>query len=161
MKRIILIVVTVFLSQAIVSQTTVHEEKDKTGTLLILVKGFKNMEGQLMVGLFNSEGQFMSKTPYKGAIVKISANEELIRFENLPYGDYAVSVLHDINSNGEMDKNFLGIPTDGYGFSNNVMGKFGPPEWLQASFIFDERDEAKIIHIEYGIPENSYAQSSR
>jgi len=157
MKRIILIIVSVLLSQVIFSQTTVHDEKDKTGTLLILVKGFKNTEGQLMVALYNSESQFMSKTPYKGAIVKISANEELIRFENIPFGDYAVSVLHDLNSNGELDKNLLGIPTDGYGFSNNIMGKYGPPEWIQASFIFDERAEAKVVNIEYGIPEKTYA----
>lgn len=126
----------------------------ETGTLLILVKGFKSMEGQLMVALFNSESGFLKMdNPYKGSITAISANEELVKFENIPYGDYAVSVLHDINKDGKMDKNLFGIPTDGYGFSNNAMDKYGPPTWIQASFVFAGRDEAKVIDLQYGIPE--------
>jgi uncharacterized protein (DUF2141 family) len=155
MKKIILIISAVLLTNMLPAQTSVHDEKDKTGTLLVLVKGFTNTDGQLMVALYNTQGEFMSEKPYKGAIMKISASEELVRFENLPYGDYAVAAIHDINGDGKLDKNILGIPTEGYGFSNNVMGKYGPPEWIKASFVFDERAEARIINLEYGIPQSS------
>lgn len=107
-----------------------------------------------MVALFNKSEEFPDKSPYKGETMPISANEELIKFENVPYGDYAVAALHDINMNGKLDKNVLGIPTEGYGFSNNVMDQYGPPTFLQASFVFFGKDEAKIIDLEYGIPKS-------
>lgn len=151
MKQYILLTMLVLGFGVVGAQNTVTA-KPETGTLLVLVKGFKNTEGQLMVALYNNQAEFLSKNPFKGTATPISANEELIRFENIPYGDYAVGVIHDMNNNGELDKNFLGIPTEGYGFSNNAMGAEGPPSFLQASFVFAGRDEAKVIDLEYGIP---------
>jgi len=133
-----------------------HDEKNspvtETGTLLILVTGFKSTEGQLMVALFNSATDFPAEEPYKGSITHISGNKELIKFENIPNGNYAIAALHDINKDGKLDKNILGIPTEGYGFSNDAMDKFGPPSFVQASFIYFGKDDAKIIDLEYGIP---------
>lgn len=133
-----------------------HDEKNspgtETGTLLILVTGLKNTQGQLMVALYNKASDFPDKEPYKGSITRISANKELIKFENIPLGDYAVAVLHDINKDGKLDKNFLGIPTEGYGFSNDAIEKFGPPSYLQARFLYFGKDDAKTVDLEYGIP---------
>ena len=52
----------------------------------------------------------------------------------LPHGEYAIAVFVDLNGNGKMDKNFLGIPKEQYGFSNNVMGKMAAPSFEQAKF---------------------------
>ena len=52
----------------------------------------------------------------------------------LPYGEYAISLFVDFNGNKKLDKNFLGIPKEQYGFSNNVMGKMSPPTFDQAKF---------------------------
>lgn len=49
-------------------------------------------------------------------------------------GTYAIKIFHDVNGNGKLDTNFLGIPTEPYGFSNNAMGAFGPPSFEEASF---------------------------
>ncbi len=152
MKKFFSIVFIVFFSGMISGQIDKPDAKADTGTLLILVKGFKSVEGQLMVALYNTSDEFLVKDPYKGSITPISANEELVKFENLPYGDYAVAAIHDMNKDGKLDKNILGIPTEGYGFSNNVIDKYGPPTFLQASFVFAGRDEAKVIDLEYGIP---------
>ena len=51
---------------------------------------------------------------------------------DLPAGDYAFAVFHDANSNGKLDKNMLGMPTEDYAFSNNALGKMGPPSFEQA-----------------------------
>jgi len=56
----------------------------------------------------------------------------VIVFENLPYGNYAVSVLHDENSNGKMEKNFFGIPKEGFAFSNNYAPKIKAPSFTDA-----------------------------
>ena len=57
-----------------------------------------------------------------------------ILFSGLPAGKYAIAILHDENNDQEMNKNFWGIPKEGYGFSKNVMGTFGPPSFSKASF---------------------------
>jgi uncharacterized protein (DUF2141 family) len=49
-------------------------------------------------------------------------------------GTYAVSVLHDVNSNGDLDTNFLGIPKEPLGFSNGAKPKMGPPSFDAAKF---------------------------
>lgn len=154
MKKLLLFLIVFCLAGSISGLNEKKEPKTETGTLMVLVKGFKSMEGQLMVALFNKSEDFPDKKPYKGDIMAISANEELIKFENLPFGDYAVAAIHDINLDGKLDKNALGIPTEGYGFSNNAMDKYGPPSFLQASFVFFDNNEAKIIELEYGIPKS-------
>ena len=69
------------------------------------------------------------------SIEKDSVTGETVRviFANLEAGDYAVMLFHDANSNGELDSNMLGIPSEGYGFSNNV-GRFGKPDFEEAMF---------------------------
>ena len=52
----------------------------------------------------------------------------------LPHGEYAIAIFVDANRNGKMDKNFLGIPKEQYGFSNNVMGRMAAPSFEQAKF---------------------------
>jgi uncharacterized protein (DUF2141 family) len=57
----------------------------------------------------------------------------LFLIENLKPGKYAIRFFHDENLTGKMEKNFIGIPTEGYGFSSNVYSKLGPPpfeKWL-------------------------------
>ena len=55
-----------------------------------------------------------------------------IVFPDLPPGEYAVKALHDLNGNKEMDFSIVGMPKEPYGFSNNVMGMFGPPDFDDA-----------------------------
>ena len=57
-------------------------------------------------------------------------------FDNAAPGKYAVSVFHDENSNGKMDTNFVGMPKEGVGASNNAKGHFGPPKFDAAAFHF-------------------------
>ena len=53
----------------------------------------------------------------------------------LPHGEYAISLFVDSNGNKKIDKNFLGIPKEQYGFSNNVMGRMSAPSFDQAKFV--------------------------
>ena len=57
--------------------------------------------------------------------------------ETIPFrmGMYGIAVFHDENKNGKMDKNFLGIPQEAYGFSNNMRVTFGPPKWEKSKFV--------------------------
>ncbi len=55
-------------------------------------------------------------------------------FEDVPPGEYALSAYHDENANDELDRNFLGIPKEGYGFSNNHTHALSAPSWEESRF---------------------------
>ena len=97
----------------------------------VIVKNVKNDKGTLMVGLFNSEKTFTIQS-WKGEKPRAAAGTVKVIFQNIPSGEYAVSVYHDANE--MLDVNFIGIPKEGFGFSNDVMGTFGPPTFEKAKF---------------------------
>ena len=70
-----------------------------------------------------------------------------VQFDNLPEGEYAVSVFHDLNSNGKLDSNAVGMPTEPYGFSNNAAGNFGPPSFDAAKIKLDQSKTAISIRV--------------
>jgi len=70
----------------------------------------------------------------------------------LPHGEYAITLYVDSNGNKKIDKNFLGIPKEQYGFSNNVMGKMSPPTFDQAKFMVTG-PVIQNIKLRIGIPE--------
>ena len=59
---------------------------------------------------------------------------------DLPYGEnYTIAIFHDVNDNGKMDKNFVGVPKEPYGFSNNARSKWGPPKYEIAKFELNQK----------------------
>ena len=68
--------------------------------------------------------------------------------DSLDYGEYAIRVFHDENKNGELDTDFLGIPDEDYGYSNDASGFFGPPSWEKAKFYFDKPEMTITINID-------------
>ena len=73
-----------------------------------------------------------SKDP-QGRQINVPANRGSFRFDDLPQGTYALTALHDENSNGKLDT-FLGIPREGFAFSNNPRVGFGPPAYERVRF---------------------------
>lgn len=103
-------------------------------TLEIELSGLNSTDGRVMAALYQQADQWMKK-PLTGAIAQpLPDGRAVLRFENLPDGDYAFSVMHDVNGNGKLDANALGIPTEPFVFSNGAMGQFGPPKFEAARF---------------------------
>ena len=101
--------------------------------LTIVVKNVKNSNGIISATLFNAETNWLKKGEVKEITID---NKEVvvIEFEKVPDGIYAVSVIHDENSNGDLDANFVGMPTEPYGFSNDARGMFGPASFNESKF---------------------------
>lgn len=97
------------------------------------IHDFDSDKGVALVGLYNSEKSFLKKE-FKGDKVKIISNKAVMTFPDIPDGTYAISIFHDEDENGELTTNFLGIPKESYGASNNAPGMFGPPKWKDAKF---------------------------
>ena len=105
------------------------------GTLVLHVTNFKDNKGTVRIALARSKAELdFVKKPYKLAETKINDKQAKWVFHDLPYGEYAIKLYHDENGNKVFDTNFLGIPEEGYGFSNNAKGHFGPPDYKQVKF---------------------------
>jgi uncharacterized protein (DUF2141 family) len=121
----------------------------KEGELTIIINGFENDEGKAMIALCNSREDYETRDQaYQTNQMKINENEAQWTINNLPFGEYAIKVFHDEDDDDEMDKNFLGIPSEKYGFSNNVRGRFGPASWEDANFLFNSQKDTVYIIVE-------------
>lgn len=116
--------------------------------LEITVKNIKEAKGSIRVGLFTSEKDFLKNATH-GKVIKADGKEVTVVFEGLRPGTYAVSVIHDANENGELDSNFVGMPTEGFAFGNNAMGTFGPPSFEKATVTLGPDGSRQIIDLKY------------
>ena len=118
----------------------------QTGTIDVEISGINDPKGLMSIGLYSDEKGFPDDgKEYKGTDVNVTGQTVVYTFKDVPLGTYAIAIFHDTNSNGKLDKNFLGIPKEGYAFSNNVFGTFGPPDFKDTSF---ELTGSKTINIQ-------------
>ena len=103
--------------------------------LNIEVLGVPNSEGSIRVAVYNTSETFLSHDQVfkTGSVV---ANEGIthVSIDDLPDGQYAIALYHDVNGNDELDTNWLGIPKEDVGFSNAKMKTFGPPKFKECAF---------------------------
>ena len=140
MKTIFVLLVSLFFvtyrALAVENVSQLSAAPLEFGTITVHIKELKNSEGMLAVSLHNSKKGFPGKyeEAYSNQLKKITNTEETIIFEHIPYGTYAVSIMHDENSNGKMDKYFIGIPKEGFGISNNPKIGIGGPKYSNSEF---------------------------
>lgn len=117
----------------------------KVADLKVEVTGLETNNGKVYIGLCNNKDAFL-KIIYKGLVAKISNNTSVAVFKDLPVGEYAVTIFHDENNNEKLDTNFMGIPIEDYGASNNAKGFMGPPKYNDAKFNL-QKNKTIIIKI--------------
>ena len=113
-------------------------EAPQANIIRVEIGGLRSDKGQVMCALFSSAKDFPKNVDKAIAQAKsgISHGHAACAFPGIAAGRYAVSVFHDENSNGKMDTNFMGIPREGVGASNNARGHFGPPKFDDAAFSY-------------------------
>jgi len=124
---------------------------EKSGEIRVMVSNLKSDKGEVRIALFNSKEGFPTKSTkaIKKGSVKINGSKAEYIFKNIPFGTYAVSVLHDENNNKKMDTNWIGIPNEGYGASMNPKSSFGPPSFDDAAFKLDSSMKKIMIKAAY------------
>lgn len=133
MQHLALLIAALICSSLSAQNNTIDSEAFKTQDIIVNITNFDNNEGKVLVGLYNSEGNFLNET-VKGTYSKISNESCTVIFKNVVPGTYAISVFHDENDNNKLDTNFFGIPKEDTGTSNNAPARFGPPKWRDAKF---------------------------
>lgn len=111
-------------------------------TLAVEVEAVRSSRGQLFVSLVDSAQQRVSRQ-----IVAAATGTIRVEFTGLKPGDYAVRIFHDENGDGLFDKNMLGLPVEGYAFSNRARARFGPPSF-----------KAMRVHIAAEVPAATHAR---
>lgn len=127
------------------------EGADASNSIKVLVVDFHNNEGEADCVLFGSPEGFPSdsKIAMKRTKSKIENRQAVCIFSGVSPGDYAVSVFHDENANGILDRNLIGIPKEGVGASNDAVAKSGPPKFDDARFSYQGGQQTLTIHLKY------------
>ena len=135
----------VYLPHAVVAQTAcpgIH----------VKILDIKDSTGTVACALFESPVGFPTEFLHSATnvmIIKIRKAQARCDFEDIPPGTYAMVVIHDANMNGKLDSNFLGIPTEGYGFSKDAKGVIGAPSFSAASFAYDGQNVDLTMSLHY------------
>ena len=126
------------------------------GELRVTIEGIRSVRGTVLIGLYDSPESFEKAVEASGkqgflidpdrfGAVALRANAAMksaVVFSNLEPGRYAAVAFHDENGNGKLDKNFLGVPAEPYGFSNNAEGFLSPPSFDDAAMVLGDGDRA-------------------
>ena len=140
------------LAENLPAQLPVTQEQ--AGSITVHIIDLKRIEGLLRVSLYNSEKGFPGEYEQASAnrVKKITATSEDVVFENLPYGNYALSAMHDENSNGKLDKKsfiIFSIPKEGVGVSNNPKIGKGGPKYKDSVFALNSKELEVTVAMKY------------
>jgi uncharacterized protein (DUF2141 family) len=116
--------------------------------LTVTVEGVHHA-GKLILGLYNYPDQWpQGKALYKVSVPATEGNVVYI-FKQLPPGHYALTGFHDENDNGKMDYSFIGLPEEGFFFSNDASPTFSTPKFDTCTIIITDAPAAITVHIQH------------
>jgi len=116
------------------------------GDLTIEVSGITPGRGQIYVAVYDRPETFPTAGQQRtGRTLEASAQSLVVHVKDLPPGKYAAVAFQDVNGNGKLDKNFLGIPKEPYGFSNGARGSAGPPKFSAAAVTLNPDGTTTIV----------------
>lgn len=122
-----------------------------TGAITVEVKT-KSDKGLVRCALWKDSAGFPGEVKTKASTVRVLApsitkGKATCVFPDVPAAKYVITILHDLNSNDELDTNKIGIPKEPLGFSNGARILFGPPDYDDAEFAFDGADTTIAIKV--------------
>jgi len=123
-----------------------HEPPATTGNINVEVNNINTAKGDIIIMVYASQKDHLSR----GGTAKLPvSNTGTMEFplEDLTFGTYSIMIFQDVNGNGKLDKNFFNIPTEPYGFSNNVRPRFRAPTFEESKFDFTQDGQPLSIDI--------------
>ena len=132
---VIIAYIALLLSVDLCFSPPVFAQSGGQATVMVKITGLRSEKGQVKIAVFKSSETWLGDHPAYNSTIDVESPVVTWKINDVPYGDYGIAVFHDENKNGKMDKNFLGIPQEAYGFSNNMRVAFGPPSWDKSKFV--------------------------
>jgi uncharacterized protein (DUF2141 family) len=119
-------------------------------TITVRIEALRNDRGMVYVSLFDNKKAFGDN---KGAVVSGQARpanrSAVVVLDKVVPGRYALSFIHDENDNKKLDTNWIGIPKEGFGYSKDAMGRFGPPKFDDAVLDVPAGPVTVVMHTKY------------
>jgi uncharacterized protein (DUF2141 family) len=142
-------IVNLFIATLLTISFTEIAQAESTTSLTVVVNGIRNQTGEICLRVYNSEKGFPdhAKSEVKSGCTKITGNSIKQVFSGLKPGNYAVAVVDDQNGDHKLNKDFFGIPEEGFGISRNpiVSISTGTPKFKNASFKVDKNTTINIF----------------
>jgi uncharacterized protein (DUF2141 family) len=119
-------------------------------TLTITVRDIRSSDGDIRISVYNSADSFLvdGQTAATRTLSAQEGDVEIV-FAGLKPGTYAAAAFHDENRSGDFDTNFIGIPREGYGFSNGARASLGPPDFEDASVFLSQIGSETDLSLTY------------
>lgn len=123
---------------------------EPAAALSIRVSGARSDAGQVLVAVYRGADGFPGAQgkAWTTAVARVRGGRTQVEVA-VPPGEYAVAVVHDENGNGAFDTNWLGIPKEGFGVSNEATRRFGPPRYREAKFTVPASGAVQRIALVY------------
>ena len=122
--------------------------------LVVRIEGLRSADGDIRVAVHRRAAgvDFPDSAGAVKAAMRPAGETGDLVFAGLPPGDYAIAAFHDEDCDGDLNTNLLGIPTEGYGFSNDARGMFGPPGFDAAAFTITAGKDRAAVTVKLGYP---------
>ncbi|MCK5537652.1 MAG: DUF2141 domain-containing protein [Bacteroidales bacterium] len=117
--------------------------------LTINISNIQDIRGEIRIGIYNSSADFPKEgKAYRNVVAKVVSSTTSIEINDLAPNDYGIALFHDDNSDKECNRNIMGIPLEGYGFSNNIKPIFSAPNFNECKFSLKQNVSItiKLIH---------------
>jgi uncharacterized protein (DUF2141 family) len=122
----------------------------RAADLVVTVEGVRNNAGNIRAGIFNSAETWLDGDKALARVaVKAVAPRTVLKFENLAPGTYAVGFYHDENENQKHDRNFLGVPVEGFGFTRDPTVVLSPPSFAECTIEVPAAGAEVSVHVKY------------
>lgn len=123
------------MTLALVATSAAGDPPPSGSSVTASMLNLRVQKGNVVCRLFHSEPDF-PRGPAGNLRTKVVVGKGTTRcvFKDVAPGAYAITVIHDENDNGKLDKNFIGMPTEGYGVSNNRTYATKAPIWSECKF---------------------------
>lgn len=145
------IVDTVKQVENILKEDTIKKKTDSKKivtpkSLTVLIQNLESATAPIYVSVYGVKSKFPSpKGQLKEYKFVPNSKAYTVKIPNLKFGTYAIAMYQDENSNGKIDKNFIGIPTEGFGFSNNYKPKVKAPDFKDCKFVYSEKSNSITV----------------
>jgi uncharacterized protein (DUF2141 family) len=126
--------------------------KEECSGVHVKILNIRNSTGNIVCALFQSPEGFPKEFLHFATnimIIKIRESEASCYFEDIPSGNYSMVVVHDENMNGKLDTNWVGVPKEGFSFSNKAKALLSAPSFSASSFQYDGQNIDMTMSLSY------------
>lgn len=141
----------IFLFSLILLCSFANPDKPNSGMIVVTFENLKKTEGFVQVSIYNKKKRFLKNN---GALqtkrVQVSDKAIKVVFDNLPFGDYAITSYHDLNENKKVDKNFIGMPKEPVAVSTIKKKRYKKPRFNKVKMNFAQPEMlVELKFVEY------------